>query len=151
MASHGVGAMPNTPTTSVLLIDANDTDRIRFAAHLKNCSPDYTTFEARDGQSGLDLYRSRRIDCVVLSLDLPDQSGFRVLVNLVPIASRPHVAVVVLTDRATRGVHEIAMQNGAYACFVRQFTSGDDLERAILRAMAFVGQMPKEDRYRLTI
>ena len=83
----------------------------------------------------------------MLSLDLPDQSGFRVLVDLVPIASRPHVAVVVLTDRTARGIHEIAMQNGAYACFVRQFTSGEDLERAILRAMAFVGQMPKEDRY----
>ena len=140
--------MLSTPTTSVLLIDANATDRIRFAAHLKNCSPDYTTFEAIDSQSGLDLFRSRRIDCVVLALDLPDQSGFRVLVDLVPFASRPHVAVVVLTDRTTHGVHEIAMQNGAYACFVRQFTSGDDLERAILRAMAFVGQMPKEERYR---
>jgi DNA-binding NarL/FixJ family response regulator len=143
--------MAYTPTTSVLLIDANATDRTRFAAHLKSCSPDYTTFEARDSHSGLDIYRSRRIDCVVLSLDLPNQSGFRVLIDLVPIASRPHVAVVALTDRATRGVHEIAMQNGAYACFVRQFTSGDDLERAILRAMAFVGQMPKEDRYRLPI
>ena len=40
------------------------------------------------------------------------------------------------------------MQNGAHACFVRQFTSSDDLERAIQRAMAFVGWMPKEDRYR---
>jgi len=140
--------MSHTPTTSVLLIDANDTDRIRFAAYLKNCCPDYTVFEAIDSESGLDLYRSRRIDCVVLSLDLPDQSGFRVLVDLVPIASRPHVAVIALTDRMTRGVHEIAMQHGAYTCFVRQFTSGNDLERSILRALAFVGQMPKEDRYR---
>lgn len=132
------------PTTSVLLIDPNATDRIRFAAHLKNCSPDYTVFEALNSESGLALYRSRRIDCVVLSLDLPNYSGFRTLVDLVPIASRPHVAVVALYDRANRGIHEIAMQNGAYACFVRQFTSGDDLERAILRAIAFVGQMPKE-------
>ena len=144
--------MPPTtesPSTSVLLIDANATDRIRFAAHLRNSSPDYTTFEAIDSRSGLDLYRSRRIDCVVLALDLPDQSGFRVLVDLVPIPSRPHVAVVVLTDRTMRGVHESAMQNGAYACFVRQFTSGDDLERAIQRAIAFVGQMPREEWSRL--
>lgn len=143
--------MPYTPTTSVLLIDANATDRIRFAAHLKNCSPDYVIIEAADGQSGLDLFRSRRVDCVVLSLELPDRSGFQVLVDLVPIASRPHVAVLVLTNRTQRGLHEIARQNGAYACFVKQFTSGDDLERAILRAMAFVGQVPKEDRYRLPI
>ncbi len=141
--------MPDYPTTSVLLIDANDTDRIRFAAYLKNCASEYTILEARDRESGLDLYQARRIDCVVLSLDLPGQSGLRVLVNLVPLASKPSIAVVALTDRTTRGIHKIAMQNGAYACFVRQFTSGDDLERAILRAMAFVGRMPKEDRYRL--
>jgi hypothetical protein len=86
-------------------------------------------FETRDGESGLDLCRSQRIDCVGLLLDLPS------------------MAVVALTDRTTRGVHEIAIQNGAYACFIRQFTSGEDLERAILHAMAFVGPMPREDRY----
>ena len=143
--------MSDDTTTSVLLIDGNHTDRIRFANHLKNCSADYTIFEAIDGRTGLDLYRSRRIDCVVLALDLPDQSGFQVLVELVPIASRPHVAVVALTDRTMEGIHQIATKNGAYACFVRQFTTGDDLDRAILRAISFVERMPKEDRYRAPV
>jgi CheY-like chemotaxis protein len=137
----------DVPTTSVLLIDGNDTDRIGFASHLKRCSADYQIFEATDGQTGLNLYRSRRVDCVVLALELPDQSGFQVLVELVPIASRPNIAVLAVTNRTQRGLHEIAKQNGAYACFVKKFTSGDDLERAILRAMAFVGRMPKENRY----
>ena len=140
---------PDLPTTSVLLIDGNDIDRIGFANHLKSCSPDYHILEATDGEAGLNLYRSQRVDCVVLGLELPDRSGFQVLVELVPIASRPNVAVLVVTNRTQRGLHEIARQNGAYACFVKQFTSGEDLERAILRAMAFVGRMPKEDRYRL--
>ena len=96
----------------------------------------------------MNICRSRQIDCVVLALELQDQSGFQVLVELVPIASRPRVAVVALTDRTLRGLPEIATKNGAYACFARQFTTGDDLERAILRAMAFVGRMPKEARYR---
>jgi len=138
----------DVPATSVLLIDGNHTDRIGFANHLKRCSPDYHILEATDGQTGLNLYRSRRIDCVVLALELPDRSGFQVLLELVPIASRPNIAVLVVTNRTQRGLHEVARQNGAYACFVKKFTSGDDLERAILRAMAFVGRMPKEDRYR---
>jgi len=136
------------PTTSVLLIDGNDTDRRYFADQLKNRSRDYKILEATDGESGLLLYRSRRIDCVVVALELPDQSGLKVLVDLVPMASRPNVAVVMLTNRLQRGLGEIARQNGAYACFVKQFMSGEDLDRAIHRAMAFVGQMPKEDRYR---
>jgi DNA-binding NarL/FixJ family response regulator len=85
---------------------------------------------------------------VVLELSLPDQSGFQTLVDLVPMARRPHVAVIVLTQVTHRGVWELAKQNGAYACLAKSFTSGDDLDRAIQRAVAFVGQMPKEDRYR---
>jgi DNA-binding NarL/FixJ family response regulator len=85
---------------------------------------------------------------VVLELSLPDQSGFQTLVDLLPMARRPHVAVIVLTQVTHRGVWELAKQNGAYACLAKSFTSGDDLDRAIQRAVAFVGQMPKEDRYR---
>jgi hypothetical protein len=46
------------------------------------------------------------------------------------------------------GVWELAKQNGAYVCLAKKFTMGVDLDNAIQRAMAFVGQMPKEDRYR---
>ena len=136
------------PTTSVLLIDGYDTDRAYFADQLKGRSHDYQILEPTDGEAGLALYRSRRIDCVVVALELPDQSGFKVLVDLVPIASRPNVAVIVLTHRVQRGLREIALQNGAYACFVKTFMSGEDLDRAIQRAIAFVGRLTKEDRYR---
>ena len=141
---------PNSelPTTSVLLIDGSKDQRTHWAGQLKDCSADYEIVEAPDGQSGLALYRSRRIDCVVLELSLPDQSGFQTLVDLVPVASRPHVAVIVLTHITHRGVWELAKQNGAYACLAKKFTSGEDLDKAIQRAVAFVGQMPKEDRYR---
>jgi CheY-like chemotaxis protein len=68
--------MPATPeptTTSVLLIDGSTNQRTYWADQLKRCSADYEIIEAADGQSGLDLYRSRRIDCVVLGIDLPDR------------------------------------------------------------------------------
>jgi len=56
--------------------------------------------------------------------------------------------VIILTLMTHRGLWELAKQNGAYVCLAKQFTSGDDLDRAIQRAVAFVGWMPKEDRYR---
>ncbi len=142
--------LPNRelPSTSVLFIDGSKNQRAYWAAQLKQCSPDYQILEASDGQAGLDICRSSRIDCVVLELSLPDQSGFQTLVNLVPIASRPQVAVIVLTLLTGRGLWELAKQNGAYVCLAKQFSSGEDLDKAIQRAVAFVGQMPKEDRYR---
>lgn len=143
--------MPPTtkpPSTSVLFIDGNITNRTFFATQLKNCSSEYTILEATNGDEGLILYRSRRNDCVVLALELPDQSGLRVLVDLVPMASRPHVAIVMLTNRLQRGLSEFTRHNGAHACFVKRFMSDEDLDRAIQRAVAFEGRMPKEDPYR---
>ena len=139
---------PELPTTSVLLIDGSKNHRAYWADQLRRCSPDYQIIEAEDGQSGLNICRSRRIDCVVLELSLPDQSGFETLVNLVPIASKSNVAVVVLTLMTQRAVWELAKQNGAYACLAKQFTRGKDLDKAIQHAVAFVGQLPKEDRVR---
>jgi DNA-binding NarL/FixJ family response regulator len=139
---------PDLPTTSVLLIDGNANHRTHWADQLKSCSSDYQILEAADGQSGLDLYGSRRIDCIVLGIDLPDRSGFEVLMTLVPRASKPRIAVIVLTQHTHRGLCELATKNGAYVCLVKQHTTGEDLDRAIQRAVALVGQLPKEDRYR---
>jgi DNA-binding NarL/FixJ family response regulator len=141
-------ATPASPTTSVLLIDSSTNQRTYWADQLKRCSADYEILEAADGQSGLDLYRSRRIDCVVLELSLPHQSGFKTLTELVPRASRPNIAVIVLTLMTHPGLSDLAKHNGAYACMLKNFTTGEDLDRAIRRAIAFVGQLPKEDRYR---
>jgi CheY-like chemotaxis protein len=138
---------PEPLTTSILLIDSSKKQRTLWADRLKSCSSDYEIFEAEDGQSGLDLYRSRRVDCVVLELSLPDQSGFETLVNLVPIASRPQVAVIVLTLLTHPGVWRLAKENGAYTCLGKDFTTGEDLYKTIQRAVAFVGRMPKEERH----
>ena len=142
--------LPNSelPSTSVLVIDGFDAERRFFAEQLRHCSLDYQIIEAADGQSGLDVYRSRRIDCVVLEIALPDRSGFEVLMKLVPHASRPHVAVIMLTQVPYRGLWELAYKNGARGCLSKHHTTGEELDKTIQRAVAFVGQLPKEDRYR---
>ena len=140
--------MDQSPTTSVLLIDESNNQRSYWAEQLKHCSPDYVIVEASDGQSGLDLFRSRRIDCVVLELGLRDESGFQTLVELVPIASRAQAAVIVLTQMSHRGISELAKEYGAYACFVKRHTTGEDLDGAIQRAMTLVGQMNHPDESR---
>ena len=139
---------PDLLTTRVLFIDGNANDRTYFADQLKRCSQDYQIIEAADGKSGLEVCKSRRIDCVVLEMTLPDQSGLEVLNTLVPRPSKPRIAVIVLTHFSHPGMWKLAKQNGAYVCFHKPLTSADDLDRAINRAIGFVGQMPKEDRYR---
>jgi len=95
---------PHEPlSSSVLLLDGSKNQRKYCADQVKRCSPDYEIVEASDGQSGQNVYRSRRIDCVVRELSLPDQSGFQTLLDLISIARRPHVAVIVLTQMTQPG------------------------------------------------
>jgi len=129
------------PSTSVLLIDGFKTDRAYWTKELQSRSPDYEILEASDGQSGLEVCKSRQVDCVVLEITLPDISGLEVLMTLVPRASKPRIAVIVLTQLSDRGIWELAKEHGAYVCFVKQHTTGEDLDRAIQRAVALVGEL----------
>ena len=138
----------DAPTTSVLFIDPSQDQRTHWAEQLTRCSDDYEILEAWDGQSGLALYQSRRIDCVVLELIFPDESGFKTLVELVPHPKRPQIPVVVLTQMLYRGLWELARRSGAHGCLGKPYTAGDHLHQAIQRAITHVGHLPKEDRHR---
>ena len=83
----------------------------------------------------MDLCESQKIDCVVLDLDLPDTSGFEILVRLVPVVSRPSIAIIVLTHTDHDMLRTLALKNGAFAYLIKGHTSGDVLEKTIRKAM----------------
>ena len=108
--------------------------------------PECVVLEAKDGQSGLELCRSRRIDCLVTELDLPDMSGFQLLVTVVPYASQPSMAVIMLTRTSMPALIALAKDNGAQAFLVKRLTAGDELAQVIQKAIAFVGPTHKDQR-----
>ena len=73
----------------VLLIDDNSADRDYYAHRLKVSSPDCVVVQAATGLSGLALCKQHSPDCVVLELNLPDMSGFELLLKLVPHVYQP--------------------------------------------------------------
>ena len=126
--------------TTILLIDDNDKDRTYYAERIRMGIPECTVLEAKDGRSGLDLYRSRKIDCLITEVHLPDMSGFELLIELVPRASTPAIAVILLTQKVSTPLHDLAIHNGAQGFFVKRFTSGDELAQFIPKAMARIKQ-----------
>ena len=126
-----------TTLTTVLIIDDNDGDRRYWCEALKHSVHNYTVLEASKGQLGLDLCRSQRVDCIVLELDMPE-SGFYVLFDLIRDRTRPQIAVVILTHLLAPNLLEMAKNNGAQVCLVKQATSAQDLENAIQNALAAV-------------
>jgi len=145
MESDGSISLPYLATT-ILLIDGNDHDRTYYADRLKFCIPDCVVLEAKSGKACLEVYKSRRVDCIVHEVYLSDMSGFELLTSLVPLASWPPVAVVILTHKAVRGLRDLARSNGAQELAVKRLTSGEELAQIVLKAIAIVGPTQKDFR-----
>jgi PleD family two-component response regulator len=135
---------------SVLLIDGNHKDRDYYAQRLHVSSPDYDVVQVATGQSGLDLCARQPIDCVILEIDLPDMSGFEVLAKLVPRARHPEIAVIVLTRLPNQFLLELAIKNGAQAAFCKPMTSGDILDKTVLKAISTVRKEKVQHRQLLS-
>jgi CheY-like chemotaxis protein len=145
MDTDGRLSSPDVATT-ILLIDEDNKDRTYYADRLKASIPDCIVLEAKDGQSGLELYKSRQVDCIVTELHLPDMYGFELLVEVVPSASQPSLAVIMLTRSAGAALADLAKTNGAQALLMKRFTSGDELVQAVRKAIAVVGPTRKDRR-----
>jgi CheY-like chemotaxis protein len=135
MISSTPSDVASRPTT-VLFIDDNLADLDFWSKGLRECSPAYATLTATDIKSGLHLYKSRKVDCVILDLDLPNESGFEALFTLVPNRSKPSIAVVVLTKLPYPNLHDLVLHNGAFACLHKQHTCVIDLDKVIQNAIA---------------
>ena len=127
----------STTFTTVLVIDDDEDERKYWCEALKHTIHNYTVLEASNGQSGLNLCRSQRVDCIVLDLDMPE-SGLYVLFSLIRDRTRPQIAVVILTHLLAPNLLEMAKHNGAQVCLVKQATSAQDLENAIQNAVGAV-------------
>ena len=137
--------MDIVPSATILFIDGYDHDREYWVRRINISSPEYLILEADTGAAGLSLCRSQRIDCVVAELRLPDMSGFQVLLQLVPYA-RWEIAVVMLSRLSYPQLAELAIKNGAQTYLVKSRISGDDLDRAIHKALVTVPPTRKELR-----
>jgi DNA-binding NarL/FixJ family response regulator len=132
------------PNTTILLIDNNDTDRAYYANQLKLSSPECVVLEAKDGQAGLDLFRSQKIDCIVTDYNLPDMSSFQLLFDVNPAEGVPEMAIIVLARYAIPKIADLAKRYGAHSFLMKRLTSGEELTNVIQKAIAAVVLRRKE-------
>ena len=65
---------------SVLVVDDQDQVRQLIRETLEQAG--YDVEEARDGKEGLDLYRTRSTDLVIMDILMPDQDGLEAIIAL---------------------------------------------------------------------
>jgi CheY-like chemotaxis protein len=132
-----LGSQQSTVPATILVIDDNEEDLKHWADSLRRASSNYNVLESSSAAAALDVCGSRAVDCVILDLDMPE-SGFHVLLQLVPDRRRPRIPVIVLTHLPHPNLFEMAKHNGAQVCLLKQSTSIQDLDQAIQQAIAAV-------------
>jgi CheY-like chemotaxis protein len=135
-----------TDTATILIIDDNEDDLRHWSDALRRVCGNYTVLESSSAVAGLDVCLTNTVDCVVLDLDMPE-SGFHVLLELIPDRQRPRIAVIVLTHLPHPNLFEMAKHNGAQACLLKQSTSAEELLRAIQQGMASVKASPPHNSH----
>jgi len=134
--TSAVSSQATVPAT-ILFIDDNEEELKYWSDSLRRSSANYTVLESSSAAAGLDVCRAQTVDCVVLDLDMPE-SGFHVLLELVPDRRRPQVAVIVLTHLPHPNLFDMAKHNGAQACLLKQSTTVEELEHSVQEALAAV-------------
>jgi len=122
--------------TTVLFVDDDPEDLKEWSRALRGYCDRYSIIQTTDVKSALSVCQSQHVDCVLLDLDLSNESGFEVLLSLIPDRRRPCLPVIVLTKLPYPDLQEIVMHHGARACLVKQRTSVNNLHTAIKKAVA---------------
>jgi CheY-like chemotaxis protein len=131
---EAVRSMSNSPL--LLFVDGNLSDCEYYSSRLRTSSSDLHIVHAATGRSGLAFCERQAVNCVVLEIDLPDMSGFEVLLKLI---QRPHqsgMVVLILTRLSNPLFLKAAITNGAQAAFCKGFTSVEILEEAMRKALS---------------
>ena len=123
---------------TILLIDDNENDRTYYASQLQHSLPDCIVLEAKNGQAGLDLYKSQKIDCIVTEYNLPDMGPFQLLFEVNPVEDIPAIALIILARYAVPAFTRLVRQYGIHAFLIKRLTSGEELTNVIQNAVARV-------------
>ena len=127
----------HTTCLTILLVDDDEGELRYWTDALRNLGKNYTVLTAPDRHSAHDICKEHAVDCVLLDLDMPE-SGFDLLLELVPDPKQPAIAVIVLTRLVYPTLCEIAKSHGAQDWLVKNKTSAEQLDIAIHRAVLAV-------------
>ncbi len=120
---------PESARTTVLVIDDEESFHRVVGKYLDG----YRVLRAYTGWQGLDLLAKHHVDVVLLDLNLPDTTGFRILEQI--RAERDDVEVIVVTAHSEIKNAVNAVKLGAFDFMAKAFESYQQIDQHIARAL----------------
>ena len=129
------------------LLIAEDNDAERFGVSELLSHPDLEIAVAATGRGALEELRSRRYDCMVLDLRLPDMSGFEVLEEIQKDETLADLPVVVFTGRDLSAEEDARLHTMARSIVVKGAASPERLfDETALFLHQVAADMPAEKK-----
>lgn len=128
----------------VLIIDDSDKDRFLYRHYLQKSAQPYEVYEAADGDTGIRLAERLNPDCILLDLNLMEQSGYEVLAHLVGLERPPKRSVIIVTGLGQDILREGALALGAAGFLLKSQTDAATLDLAIRNAIAQASADPPD-------
>src|SRR5258708_1809604 len=110
---------------SVLVVDDSPMDR-HLAAGLLRKSPDYTVYEAVDGQDALAKLELHLPDVVVTDMMMPHMNGLELVAEVKE--QYPLMPIILMTSLGSEEIAVQALENGAASYVPKRALAGELLE-----------------------
>lgn len=137
--------MPESRPTTVLVVDDDPFMRATTGTVLK--SRGFEVLQAGNGREGLDLFRARRPDLLVVDLKMPVMSGLELLSLLSDVIER--VPVLVISGEGGLDEAIEALRLGAWDYLVKPIVSPTVLHHAVDKALERAALIRENEEYRL--
>ena len=136
------GRQENNNTT-ILIIEDEEKVRMFIADYLS--TKGYNIIAAEDGESGLDLFRQKHPDLVLLDLRLPRIDGFDVLHRI--SENSPDIPVIIVSGKGTVNDVIAALKTGAWDYITKPIFDYNVLHIAVVSVLERAQLLREKNEY----
>ena len=108
---------------NILIVDDSVTTRSVIKRTIKMANVPAVLFEAADGQAGLELLASHRIDLVLADLHMPRMGGIEMIRRMLANPATRGVPVMIVTAESNAGRLEELKREGVQGYLRKPFTA----------------------------
>ncbi|MEQ9286061.1 MAG: response regulator [Cyclobacteriaceae bacterium] len=101
----------------ILLIEDNEAHQLALKAFIGN--GDRECLSARSSKEGMDILKKEQVDCVVLDMGLPDETGYELLEKIKKQKKFETLPVIVYTGRSLSTAEEMKIEKFASASVIK--------------------------------
>jgi response regulator RpfG family c-di-GMP phosphodiesterase len=135
--------MSSANNKTILTVDDDEFVREILAAYLEDSG--FSVLQAENGRTGLETFRQKKPDLVMLDLRMPEMDGLEVLSHI--IEESPDTPVILVSGMGTIGDAIKALKLGAWDYIAKPIHDMGVLEHAVNKALERAEFLEEKKRY----